>query len=570
MSDKVLSEEDREKVIDYYDKGIESFKKKAYEEAIGYFDKTLEVDGQYINAIFYKGTCLGRIEKHREAIDELEKAISIASRQNPKWDRLSTSYNNKAWSLNQLGEFDKALAYFDKALKINNSENAYFNNKGISLLNLFRFEEAIKCFDQAIALGNTFASKNKEDAIYLWLQDLFDNKDYKKAKEIVIEYFCDVLSLLTKLDITDESAIKERDIIARSALDKDAFFTQTTNKNDENIEVYKDIYIQSLKIISLLHIKSDDYLPVAHYTQKSVAEKLLHKDNDGKVLPFRLSTVVTANDPREGKPLLQFLDIDERHASDYSQAFVGSFIFNPDCLNQFRLYGKDNGVEATGVSLVINSDFFNTNLNINKGLINNVEEGKGTDESGVKSEEPVVEKESLFRCIYIDPITKQAISIGHKDNYMFYRDKLREAKRDRLTPEEIESIDREIDEYEKSIKKILLDVRETLNGLKKLIKDDLDQSIICELLTHLRYLAKHVAFKEEQECRVIKVEKLKDSKDIKVAEDKSRMYIDYQTIDKHVDAIFFAPKATGMALFQDLLRREGLDIKCYKSDHPFF
>lgn len=602
MGKRVLSEEDRKKVEEYYKKGNEAFNNKNYEEAIKLYNKTIDIDENNSSAWYSIATSLGRIGKYKKAIENINRAIDI----DPYY---SFAWNNKGFYLKALRKFNEAIIAYEKAIEINNNNDiawsnkgdlfetlnrnkeaihAYnkaleinndnsitWNNKGHILEKLNQFNEAIDCYNRAVELKNIISISNRKKLLNKWLRKLYTEKNYSEVENIVIKYSYNPLDLLTELNTTDKSETETLEGIAKIAFGKDPFFSQTVKKDDKDIDTYKDIYLQSLKIISLLHIKNNDYFPVAHYTQKSTAEFLLQKNKKGEVSPFRLSTIVTANDPREGKPLLQYLGIDERHASDYSQAFVGCFIFNPDCLNQFRLYGKENGEEATGVSLVMKPDFFNTDLSINKGLINPSneklnEKGEIEEVTEDKKEQPM-ERESLFRCIYIDPVTGQAISIGHKDSYTFYRDKLRESKKNELGKAEVKKIEKEIEDYEGKIKDILNNVKENLNDLKKLTsKKGLNPTIICELLTHLRYLVKHVAFKEEQECRVIKVEKLKGNKNIKVAEDKSRMYIDYRTIDQYVTDIYFAPKAKGMALFQDLLRREGLDIKCHQSDHPFF
>ena len=184
-------------------------------------------------------------------------------------------------------------------------------------------------------------------------------------------------------------------------------------------------------------------------------------------------------------------------------------------------------------------------------------------------------KESLYRCIYIDPHTDRVVSVGQKEEYIFYR-------------EDIDITDKEIREYNDYIEKVREEVESCLEELKieiaKLIKAQRTrrdkkraQQILSGLLIHLRYLVKHVAFREEQECRIIKVEKV-DSKNDKVNIDawSSRMYCETIQLrnDKecHITDIHFGPKATGKELFEDILKRLDLKkkISLHQSDHPFF
>lgn len=91
------------------------------------------------------------------------------------------------------------------------------------------------------------------------------------------------------------------------------------------------------------------------------------------------------------------------------------------------------------------------------------------------------------------------------------------------------------------------------------------------LLTHLRYLVKHYAFKEEQACRIIRVEKLFNIVD----ESKSRMYLDYLRLcqrrenQNYIIELFFGPKAEGFKIFRDRINHSGLSILSHKSEHPF-
>lgn len=103
---------------------------------------------------------------------------------------------------------------------------------------------------------------------------------------------------------------------------------------------------------------------------------------------------------------------------------------------------------------------------------------------------------------------------------------------------------------------------------KGLEKYKLDSKIISELLINLRYLIKHAAFKEERECRIIQIKQLGD-KNIKISD--GYMYIEYMEIQKHIEKIWLAPKATGFELYKDMLKHkhQDLNIECEQSQSPF-
>jgi hypothetical protein len=114
--------------------------------------------------------------------------------------------------------------------------------------------------------------------------------------------------------------------------------------------------------------------------------------------------------------------------------------------------------------------------------------------------------------------------------------------------------------------KIIGLVRKEMDALKKQA-EKLDPVIVAQLLLNLRYLVKHIAFKEEQECRIVKILHLQDEK-INI-NDYKQMYIEYPPkISLHVAKIYFGPKAEGFGLFQSILKNKGLKIECKKSENP--
>ncbi|MDR1115659.1 MAG: hypothetical protein LBL33_05860 [Tannerella sp.] len=105
--------------------------------------------------------------------------------------------------------------------------------------------------------------------------------------------------------------------------------------------------------------------------------------------------------------------------------------------------------------------------------------------------------------------------------------------------------------------------------------------IIDTLLINLRYLTKDSSFKEEQECRIIKIERI-DSKHISEnfemedydLDEKEQIYIDYLDMTKYIDVIYYAPKAfklddPNLQQYRDLLRKNRLRIHCIQSQHSF-
>jgi len=276
-------------------------------------------------------------------------------------------------------------------------------------------------------------------------------------------------------------------------------------------------------------------------TSKDISEKILFqkKQSDEEQSFFRQYSVNTSNDPEEGKTLLHYLFPYKKISLQVEEhgAFAGCFTFNYDSLNQFRLYGKANKEEGTGISIAFNKNFFNM-----KSIV--LPTKKSTEEL------------SIFRCIYIDTETDTIVSLGHKEESVF----LRENKKVNYQ------------EYIDDINRILKDVKKELKELKELVRNweskNLDYNVICKLLLPLRYMIKNAAFKEEQECRIIQTKKITDPN---VSEDENnRFYVDYYKLSpKNVAKIVFGPKAKDIDKFRQCLARNRYNgIECYQSKVP--
>ena len=54
--------------------------------------------------------------------------------------------NNKGLALNNLGKYEEAIEWYDKALKIDPNDVNALNNKGKALYNLGKYQEAIEWY----------------------------------------------------------------------------------------------------------------------------------------------------------------------------------------------------------------------------------------------------------------------------------------------------------------------------------------------------------------------------------------------------------------------------------------
>lgn len=95
--------------------------------------------------------------------------------------------------------------------------------------------------------------------------------------------------------------------------------------------------------------------------------------------------------------------------------------------------------------------------------------------------------------------------------------------------------------------------------------NDEEKELLAEILLPLRYLIKHMAFKEEQECRMIYVTQM-DNSLIKYDEKINRIYIDYKpSVMEHLEKIYLAPKAKDEKMVFEYLCSRGQEVRKGKS-----
>ena len=317
---------------------------------------------------------------------------------------------------------------------------------------------------------------------------------------------------------------------------------------------------------------------VAHYTKPAVLFNLLKGENPSK---FRLNIVDFMNDPSENQVLTSWLNI-SNHPDNEIKSFLASFSFNHNCLNQFRLYGNEDNIVGSGVSIAFNKDFFglDTERSINNEIISS---------HSIKSINPFENKQikfesnnnlhplPLYRCLYFDPETEY-MALAKRNKQSFYL----ENKKEKI-PEDIDS---EWNEYIKTLdepKKIRC-IRDNLEKIKGLIKELLDNSELQKIsnLDELLSLAvlpiscliKHAAFEDEDECRMIYITHIADDNIVEPQDYQSAnsLYVEYTHVEEYIDNIYLGPqcKIQHKIWLQNHFKKKQRkkEIKLIKSEMP--
>jgi tetratricopeptide (TPR) repeat protein len=524
-----------------------------------------------------------------KALNYYDKALKLES------DNANVWFIN-GYVLDSLGRYDKALTCFEKSIELDPKDYMIWIIKGSTLNSLKEYEEAIKCFDKAIELNPETNWALKEKGIsYVKLHSKYPDKySLEEAKSLleksglcpdIIAVYSSVLSQLTE---------KEKMDIALLMIEEDATYKQISEKESlagtDKEKHYKTLFIKSRYFLNLLHVKTEEeetQLGVAHYTTPKMLRTLI-LDNPS---PLRLHLINLSNDPSEGRTLMEYLYGEHTPIGDNRRvALSASFTFNRDCLNQFRLYGKDDKKEeeGAGVSIIVKESFFASapkapsEKKIESYLPENLK--------SIASDNPSRDRrEALYRCMYVDPETQQVISLGQREEYTFYRDMLTRKKDNKvnkqikkLTKMDKKQVKDDINTYRGKMDELVGEVQKEMDVILGIIeKHKLNFNIVAELLVDLRCLTKHVAFREEQECRIVKVVNYmeKDENDnykVKPKEkDYDQLYMDYDLPlipnrnnpkENYVKEVCFGPHFKHREVYAAELRK--LDIHSTRSTHP--
>lgn len=501
------------------------------------------------------GDLTGLDDKTRKEVEELQK---VTREKDGDEEYISTQFEledymdkNKKYELGvkylkNIREDDGAIYY--KAL-ILIFVNQYFgmNNLGASYESIVEFLEGTK--------------HNSND----FKEDVFDGI-MGDALEIAKKYFyqCDYIKSLNLFKLIGGSYSYQSSCYEKICKLKMNIETKKIGEISNGLKGKVEEIINILKL-DFLPLSEDEQAPerkLAHYTGTYTTNKLLFKEEKkDKPSAFRLNTINNVNDPSEGKLLTNYLESVKENSfykPDFDErlhAFISCFTFNHDSLNQFRLYGKEDNKEASGVSLVFNKDFFKetdsqsgmNNIFINRTIKNDSDEDDGSAKR--------IEKQSVMRCVYLDP-TSNYIHLAQRNRLTFFRefnDETVQAGGKQISKAEHEwkKYQSFIDKKTEDFRRVFIDLESAYKAIaeeltkieeKNPILSDKIKILLNEILLPLKYLIKHSAFQEEQECRMVYMTSLDDEK---VKMDFGRfLYVEYEAdVMSNLDKIYIAPAA---------------------------
>lgn len=282
-------------------KAEELHDKKQFNELVLLLSDEVLNNHKAASLYFLRGDSWDEIDEYDKAISDYSNAIELAPFDAKFYSHRGISWNNK-------GEYDNAIADYNKVIELNPNYIDVYYNRGISFKNKGESEKAIEDYKKYLEL-----TPDKDD---IWAE---------RAKSYLTEL----------LKLQGDKKLKEIDVIIKG-------------------------------IKKLLSFNSGC---VTHYTSLTVAKSLLLEGSF-----FRISEGAFLNDTSEGRELFKFLELkitpekgtDDTVAEPFAQkSFIGSFVEETkhDDLNLWRLYGKENNIEAKGCALTIKSDKFVEGIN---------------------------------------------------------------------------------------------------------------------------------------------------------------------------------------------------------------
>ena len=533
-----------------------------YEEAIKDFDISIELNKEFenkpyainrdlANAYYYRGLSKNNLKEYNEAIEDFKKSLKFEP---AYW--LVVYYNIGVSKIN-LGEYKEAInefnkitrqiiynEYYYKIIKKEIYDNELYNiyvsmHCSILFAKLLLKEKVYDSINMFLELSKCFNPNNNH--IFNIVSLLFENYKYDLIEKIFNYLVEENYKDLWENDITFN-------LLKSKTIDKEIL------KNIKKNLLYQYLLLQSLSFNNKTLKREYTYnIEIAHYTSLNILLKLIKEDNK-----IRITNISNANDPKEGKILENILNknkLDIKIKNDENLITLQtSFSRNKDALTMFRLYGKNENKEATGICLVIDKKYFNDNYLssvIEVNLDNQKQEEKKGNENYKKAKEIIqkrFERKNLYWVIYYNEEKNQLVFNPTKSKYSSVIIDLNTINKNKKNINKIEDL----------INCIFHNIINSAKEIDKIENKNLTDEIFSNLFENIRYIIKHEAFFEEQELRMLITTNYKNE-NINIEEDKKRLYINYNELfnenENFIKEIILGGKIEDKELTSDYIKQ---------------
>jgi len=161
----------------YLQSGTAYIVKKDLPRALKDFSKAIEVEPQNYKPYSFRGLLYSAMKDHQSAINDLTSAIELCTRNN---ECAYSDYYSRGESYRLLGQVDKAIEDYTKAIEIRPIEAKIYQRRGkLLLLQKQEINLALADFDKAVSLDSTNAGYFQQRGVTLYFKGVLEkNKDY--------------------------------------------------------------------------------------------------------------------------------------------------------------------------------------------------------------------------------------------------------------------------------------------------------------------------------------------------------------------------------------------------------
>ena len=247
---------------------------KKLDEAIIYFEKSIQISPNYADTYNNLAGVLADQKKYDKAIAYFQKAIQI----NPK---LPEAYHNLGKALAEVERYDEAINNYNHAIKIKPNYVKAYDNLGNVYRILNDFENAISCYEKTIELDGSYSDTyNKLAIIYCDIgrvddarkcfQKLFklkpDNVQYKINNALLLT---PVYKSVEEIDLYRNKFIEGLDQLKKYQYSTD----QPANEIELNFYYLAYHNKDNLKIMKKLSKLFRQIIPNINYTSKNITNQ---------------------------------------------------------------------------------------------------------------------------------------------------------------------------------------------------------------------------------------------------------------------------------------------------------
>ena len=585
---------------------------KLFKKAIKHYRKWLRVikaDGQndvqkQINALSWLGRCYLEQAMKSKDTDKADKLFGEAIKHYQEWLRLAKTYEQNSVQEQIYAQSWLGRCYLDQAMKSKDADKAdKLLNKAVN-----HFQGALSLTEHLIDGQDRIRPKiyGQSGLGRCYLEQIKRNKSISEAEKFVKqagEKFSAAYEQLSQLSDEEEKKGWEKTI--RPGLrdsyylreDWNSYFEKKKQEIQESLFKGKTSQPQDAvtTVLAVLHITPIElgFTPMAHYTSLHVCHILFGIGGNETASPMRLGSSTYMNDPSEGKPLLDLLnqqDLELENKADGAShnAFFTCFSSRANDLNQFRLYGKEGGVEASGCCLVFNKNGDWLRETDVSASFHTPSQKSGQDSDDLPEADypdDKYEKLPLYQVAYV----------AYKDEYIAEKkcgiwlsapNKAFNLHQN-LVQENLGSsirfiLDTNISRFGIRLKPVgneewhQFRLEKLKEALEELIGFFKDKSAVSdddkEALEYIRYLFKDFAFRDEEEFRLLVIKPI-DSKEIEYCEKTQSVYVPYADIWNLADEVILGTnyEKTGnhkAEVFRYQMKQKCPDVKVSRSTLP--